>query len=83
MLNDILNTVSAQWQSMQLFMVCINIIIHMLFAAAVAKDSGSMQKRGCPTIMVSGVTWSFATLFGGIFIATIYWLLHHSTLTKS
>ena len=57
-------------------------LIHLIFAGAVAKDAGSLYKRGLPTILVSGVTWSFTTLIGGVFVAVVYWLLHHSTLTK-
>ena len=60
----------------------INALIHIIFAGAVAKDSGHLHKQGHPIFLVSGITWAFATLVGGVIIATIYWLLHHSRLSN-
>lgn len=60
----------------------INGILHLVFAGAVARDAGSMNRLGQKTVLVSASTWAFATLIGGVLTATIYWLLHHSTLTR-
>ena len=66
----------------QLIVMAINVLLHFLFAGAVAKDAGQLNKRGPGTCLVSGLTWAFATLVGGVIIASIYWVLHHSTLTR-
>lgn len=60
----------------------ISAILHVIFAGAVAKDAGYWQKQGCRPILVSGITWAFATLVGGVLVVFFYWLIHHSTLRK-
>jgi len=64
------------------FLTLVNALLHIIFAGAVAKDAGNLTKTHQRTILVSGITWAFATLLGGVFIAAIYWLIHHSTLTR-
>ncbi len=68
---------SIQMHSVEMMMLVINAIVHVLFAGAVARDAGLLKKRGIPTYLVSSMTWSFATLVGGVFIAAIYWFMHH------
>jgi len=57
-------------------------LLHLMFAGAVAKDSGRLAKEKIPTCLVSGITWAFATLIGGVFTAAIYWLMHHSSFAR-
>ena len=78
---DIAQYFSGPISTVSLIIVAINAILHILFAGAVAKDSGKITKTGLKTALVSGVTWAFATLIGGVFIAAIYWFIHHSNLT--
>lgn len=68
--------------SISLLIILINFILHLIFASAVAKDSGRLTKLGRTTYLVSGVTWAFATLVGGVLIAVAYWLMHYSTLAR-
>ena len=75
--------VATPLQNVYLVVIGLKVIINMFFAAAVAKDAGQFVKRGAGTSLVSGVTWAFATLIGGVFIAAIYWFIHHSTLTRA
>ena len=72
---------STQMHSVEFMMMGINAIIHILFAGAVARDAGLLRKRGIPTYLVSSMTWAFATLVGGVFIAAVYWFMHHLNLT--
>ncbi|RBP46180.1 hypothetical protein DES53_102566 [Roseimicrobium gellanilyticum] len=56
-------------------------IVHLCFAFAVWNDAGLMAKlhhRG--TFLVGGFLWALATLVGGVFVAGVYWAIHHSTL---
>lgn len=56
-------------------------IVHVGFAFAVAADSGLLWRHfRRNTFLVSGWLWALATLLGGVFIAGIYWLVHHSNL---
>lgn len=83
MLFEFAKNYSDQIASMQLFILLINIVIHVIFAGGVAKDSGRLYATGDKTMLVSGITWAFATLLGGVFIAAVYWLIHHSKLTRN
>lgn len=56
-------------------------IVHVGFAFAVASDSGLLWRHfRRNTFLVSGWLWALATLLGGVFVAGVYWLVHHSTL---
>lgn len=72
----------GQVHHFQLLLGIINAVLHILFAGAVARDAGNMQKLGHRPALVSSPTWAFATLIGGIFTAAIYWFIHHSILTR-
>jgi predicted membrane protein len=52
-------------------------IVHLAFAAAVAKDAGRLLSSRGSTILVGPVMWSFATIIGGVWVAAVFWLLHH------
>ncbi len=82
MINELAQQFAAQIQTFFYIMTLINGILHLIFAGAVAHDAGNMNQLGQRPVLVSAATWAFATLIGGVFIAAIYWLLHHSTLTR-
>ena len=81
-MNEIINQISGTIITFQWILLAVNIIIHVLFAGAVAKDAGNITHIGQKTALVSPYTWAFATLLGGIVPAAIYWFIHHSTLTR-
>ncbi|HBB53665.1 MAG TPA: hypothetical protein DCZ80_07170 [Legionellales bacterium] len=70
------------WQTFEGMLWLINGLIHLLFAGAVAKDCGELQKRGLKPVLVSPATWAFTALLGGVWAGGLYWILHHSTFTR-
>lgn len=73
---------SGPLYNISLAIMVINVLLHVLFAGAIAKDAGNLQKQGIKAQLVSGITWAFATLIGGVFTAAIYWFIHHSSFTR-
>jgi uncharacterized membrane protein YoaK (UPF0700 family) len=56
--------------------------INIAFAMGVFIDSARMiNVHGRQTKIVPGPMWAFATLIGGVFVATAYWFIHHSKLS--
>ncbi len=82
MLDTLVETYSAQLTSIYYLILLVNVFLHIVFAGAVAKDGGRLQKLGQKTLLVSPYIWAFAVLVGGVFTAVVYWLMHHSTLTR-
>ena len=54
-------------------------VVHLGFAIAVFRDATGSKKP----IFVGGIIWFLATLIGGVFVAGIYWVMHHSRLNQS
>jgi hypothetical protein len=82
MLVELAEQFRTQIQTFMYLIMVINGFLHLIFAGAVARDAGSLDRIGQKPVLVSAATWAFATLIGGVFTATIYWFIHHSTLTR-
>lgn len=57
-------------------------LVHIIFANAVGNDADNFIRNGQPTQLVGPRAWALAILLGGVFVAAIYWLIHHSTLRR-
>lgn len=81
-MNSMMHYFIGSLQNAQLFVLFLTGILHLIFAGAVARDAGRLTKDKIPTCLVSGITWAFATLVGGVFTAAIYWFMHRSTFSR-
>jgi hypothetical protein len=82
MIAEIAQRYGPQIQTIYFLFLCVNAILHVIFAGAIAKDAGGLYKIGQRPALVSALTWAFATLVGGTIVAAIYWFIHHSNLTR-
>jgi hypothetical protein len=57
-------------------------LVHTGFAAAVFHDAARLRKEGTGPLIGGPFLWTLATLLGGVFVAAIYWLVNHSTLSR-
>jgi hypothetical protein len=80
---NLAQTFSQTIQSVMWSILALRVILHFIFAAAVAKDAGRLSKERRSTWLVSGVTWAFATLLGGVWVAAIYWFIHYANGVRS
>lgn len=62
--------------------VVLNIVLHLFFAAGIARDVGQLEKLSQSPRFVPGYIWVLATLIGGVWVALAYWFMHHSSLAK-
>lgn len=57
--------------------------VHIAFSVGVYGDAIKQQEqKPLGTAFVGPFFWAIAVLLGGVFVAGVYWLLHHSSLSK-
>ena len=60
----------------------IMVVVNVLFAVGVGDDANELRREGGRTQIAGQAVWVFATLFGGVFVAAVYWVIHRSTLSR-
>lgn len=58
------------------------IVIHVAFSLAVYRDAKLLNRFGTGTVFTGPLIWSWAVLVGGVFVAAIYWVIHHSEFRR-
>lgn len=58
-------------------------LLHFALAIAVWVSGRQVKKAGEPLSFFPPFLWACATLIGGVFVAALYWLMHHSSLRRS
>lgn len=66
----------------------ITAVVHIAFAIALFRDATYLRdprnlRAPRKPIFVGRIIWFLATLIGGVFVAAIYWVMHHSRLNQS
>ena len=62
-------------------------VVHIGFATAISAtaisaDAGRLQRDEGGPLIVGQFLWTLATLLGGVFVAGLYWVVHHSALSR-
>ena len=63
-----------------IFQLAAVFLVHAFFAIGVLGDAGRQREQRRELFLVGAWTWALATLVGGVTVAGIYWLIHHSAL---
>ena len=58
------------------------ILVHLAFSAAVFNDANRLQREQGSLAFVNSWLWCLAVLVGGVLVALVYWVMHHSTIAK-
>jgi hypothetical protein len=56
------------------------LLLNAIFGIAVWATAHRTERGGVVLTFLSPFFWGFATLIGGVFVAGLYWLIHHSSL---
>lgn len=70
------------YSNSHLFILILVMFVHMLSALAVSKDVGDLTKRNIGTCLMPRFSWIISVLITGIWGLLIYWLIHHSSLSR-
>jgi len=59
-------------------------VINISFAIGIYADADDLLKHtGKRTFLAAKEVWALAALLGGVFVAGIYWVIHHSALNPN
>jgi hypothetical protein len=80
-------SVPGQIGGLPLFVIVVfwlmTLAVQVAFAAGVWRDASRLQRSRSGPFLAGPFWWMIATLLGGVFVAGIYWVIHHSTLRPS
>lgn len=78
-----INTISATLINNSLpIITAFSVLIHIFCGLAIAKDIARVLERRITTVLLPKNIWILVGLVFGVWGLLIYWLIHHSTITK-
>ncbi len=79
---DIYTQFAQTYSTISIVIIIISAFVNILFAAGVAKDVSHFTQAKVTTQIVPGSVWVIATVIGGVWVALVYWIIHHSSLFR-
>ena len=58
------------------------VVLNIVFAIAVYADTQRLVSEKLGAVLVPGYVWAVTTLFGGVFVAIGYWVIHRSSIAS-
>lgn len=81
-MSDYINTLNMSVMQFHSIILILIVLLHILIATGIARDIGSMAKRQIPPVLLSSSAWVLAGLLTGVWGLLVYWIIHHSSLSR-
>jgi hypothetical protein len=79
---DLPITLGGSFPLFFLLFTALTVVVHVGFAISVARDAGQLQRQQAGPLIAGPLLWTLATLLGGVFVAGLYWVVNHSSLSR-
>ena len=79
---NLMSAYSDYFVRFQIAIGLLSALLHIIFAAGVARDIRKLHRLHIETRFIPATAWILATLIAGILVLAMYWLMHHSTLAR-
>ncbi|MFZ9036008.1 MAG: hypothetical protein ACO2ZM_07820 [Francisellaceae bacterium] len=70
------------YMNASIIIVLLSAIVHILCALGISKDLGHFARRNITPQLMPAFAWIIAVLITGIWGFFIYWIMHHSSLSR-
>ncbi|MCX7123786.1 MAG: hypothetical protein NTV32_09050 [Gammaproteobacteria bacterium] len=81
-MNELINTMNLSMMQFHILLVMLMIVLHIVIATAIAKDISLLAKRQIFPQLLPGLAWVLVGLLTGVWGLVVYWLMHHSSLSR-
>ncbi|WP_119343410.1 hypothetical protein [Facilibium subflavum] len=76
------NSFTGLYINMSILISVLSVIVHIVCALGVSKDLGNFHKRNIAPQLMPNFAWVLTVLVTGVWGFLIYWLMHHSSLSR-
>ncbi|WP_440992581.1 hypothetical protein [Cysteiniphilum litorale] len=70
------------YQNIYYVISAFTVIVHLVCTLAVIRDLNNFTKHNVTPQMMPGFAWTITVLISGIWGIFIYWIMHHSSLSR-
>ena len=81
-MNYISQDFNILYRNVYLIVLLLATLVHIIAALSVSKDIGDCSKHNIRIHLMPGFYWVISVLITGIWGLLIYWLIHHSNLSR-